>query len=112
MDNYPYYHYCPLSYGGAASGQMANCSGMILANQLFEGSVYVEADTWTHFDLKDILVWATPIPLIIDAGSMIRIFFLIMKAAAKSIEIIGYLSNSTLLSSGTLVRRPQRVIYC
>ncbi|KAL6717715.1 hypothetical protein ACLMJK_005630 [Lecanora helva] len=47
--------------------------------------IYIQAYISTAFDASKVLVW-TPLILVIDAGSMLQVFFLIVEAKKESVE--------------------------
>ncbi len=56
-----------------------------LASTFFTVVVYTQAYVSTRFDAAKVLVW-TPLILVIDAGSMLQVFFLIIEAKKESVE--------------------------
>ena len=56
-----------------------------LTSTFFTLVLYTQAYISTKFDGAKVLVW-TPLVLVIDAGSMLQVFFLIIEAKKKSLE--------------------------
>ena len=56
-----------------------------LTSTFFTLIVYTQAYISTRFDVAKVLVW-TPLVLVIDAGSMLQIFFLIIEAKKPPLE--------------------------
>ena len=56
-----------------------------LVSTFFTIVIYVQAYISTEFDAAKVLVW-TPLILVIDAGSMLQVFFLIIEAKKEAVE--------------------------
>ena len=59
---------------------------LCLAFTTFTVIVYIQAFVSTKFDPSKILMW-NPIILIVDAGSMLQLFFLIIEAERRTVEV-------------------------